>query len=304
MSLALAAVLLAVVSVACFGPVSAWLDRARWTSLAPRAAVVLWQSVGLAGGVSALSAGLAVAVVRFHSGFLPGLAQLVQGLLDGHPLAGIGLPDALGLTLAVDIAVVMAGVALASMVRTLRARAHHRHLLDLVSTGTERAPGAVLLNHPRATAYYLPGLRPRIVISAGTLRLLQREELAAVLEHERGHAQERHGLVMLPLTSFGELLRWIPYACRAPRAVATLLEMAADDYAARQHDPRHLASALVQMTTSSAPPACTFAAASTAVPARIHRLLDARRTSRRVAVAACLGAALAVALPLAVVLTA
>ena len=304
MSPLLAAVLLAAVSVACLGPVGVLLDRARWASRAPRATVVLWQSVGLTGGTAAIGAGLAVAVVRFHSGFLPGVADLVHGVSDGHPLAGLGLPDALGLTLAVDIAVVMGGVVATSTVRTLRARARHRRLLDLVSMGTERAPGAVLLDHPRATAYYLPGLRPRIVISAGTLRLLRHEELAAVLEHERGHAQERHGLVMLPLTSFGELLRWIPYTRRAPRAVAALLEMAADDYAARQHDPRCLASALVQMTTSSAPPDCTFAAASTAVPARVHRLLDARRTSRPVAVAACLGAVLALAMPLAVMLAA
>jgi Zn-dependent protease with chaperone function len=304
MSPSLAALALAATAVACLGPLSVRLERARWTWRAPRAAVALWQSIGLAGGLSAIGAGLSVAVVRFHAGFLPGLVDLVHGLSGGHPLAGIGLPNALGLTLAFDIAAVMTCLAVTSAVRTIRARAHHRRLLDLVSVGTDRAPGAVLLNHPRAAAYYLPGLRPRIVVSAGTLRLLRRPELAAVLEHERGHAQEHHGLVLLPLTSFGELVRWIPYARRAPRSVAGLLEMAADDYAARQHDPRHLASALLRMTTSGAPPACTFGAASTAVPSRVRRLLDPRRRSRPIALAACLGAALALAVPALVVVAA
>ena len=51
----------------------------------------------------------------------------------------------------------------------------------------------------RAVAYCLPGLRPRIVLSDGTLGLLGRDELSAVIHRERGHAQEHHGQVMLPI---------------------------------------------------------------------------------------------------------
>ena len=304
MSTAVPAVVLAALAFACLGPVSTRLAQAEWPSLAPRAAVVVWQVLGIVGGLSIIGAGAAVGVSRFDAGLLGGASELFGKVVDGHPLAGMGMADALGLTLACDIAVVMACTAAVTTWRTVQARARHRRLVDLVSTDTERAPGVALLDHPRAAAYCVPGLRPRIVVSAGTLRLLDRQQLAAVLEHERGHAHEHHGLVMLPFTSFGALLRWIPYARVAPRAVAVLLEMAADDYAARQHDPVDLASALVEMTGAATPPACAFAAATGDVAARVARLLGPRRTSPAVALAAVVGSALLVAVPVALALAA
>ena len=39
-----------------------------------------------------------------------------------------------------------------------------------------------------AAASCLPGVRPQVVVSAGTLRLLDDVQLAAVLSHERAHA--------------------------------------------------------------------------------------------------------------------
>ncbi len=324
MSPDLAAVALAGVSLLFLGPLSGWLDRAAWVTRAPRSAVALWQAIGLAGGGAAVGAGLSVAVARYHSGLVGGVGDLVGSLVGGHPLEGMGLIDALGLTLAVDVGVVLLAVVAITMAGTIRARARHRRLLDLVGVGTDRVPGAVMLDDPRAAAYCLPGIRPRIVVSAGALRLLRSEELAAVVEHERGHAHERHGLVLLPLASMSGLLRRVPYAHRAPRAVAALLEMAADDHAARRHDPGALAAALVLMGTAGAVPTkgtagavptkgtagavptkgtagavptCAFAAASTAVPARVHRLLEPRRSSRPVAVVTFVAAMLAVAVP-------
>lgn len=302
MSAPAAAVVLALASVAFLGPLSALLDRARWTSRAPRAAVCLWQCLGLAGATSAVGAGLAVAAVRYRDGLVGGLDRMGHAVAHGSPLAGLGLPDALGLTLAADMVVVLMAVAAASVLRTARARARHRRLLDLVGSAAGAPADAVLLDHPRATAYCLPGIRPRIVVSAGTLALLDDEELAAVLDHERAHAHAHHGLVLLSVTSFGALLRWLPFARRAPRAVAGLLEMAADDHAARLHDPRRLAWALLQMATAGSVPACSLGATGPAVPARVRRLLDDRRSSRPLAAAAGLGALLAVAVPLAVVL--
>ena len=181
------------------GPVSTWLARSHWVTLAPRAAVALWQAIGVGAALAAIGAGLCVAVERFHSGFAAGLGDLIDGAIDGHPLRGLGLPDALGLTLAADLTVVMACLLGAVMVRTISARSHHRRLLNLLA-GSDRSPsGTVVLDHPSAVAYCLPGIRPRIVISAGTIRLLDTNELDAVIGHERGHAHEHHGLVMLPI---------------------------------------------------------------------------------------------------------
>ncbi|HEY3940920.1 MAG TPA: M56 family metallopeptidase [Acidimicrobiales bacterium] len=288
---------LAFASALCVGPVSIWLDRASWTARAPRAAVVLWQSIGLSGALGAIGAGLAVATARFGVGVGPGTRELVDKVVDGRPLSGLGLPDALGLTLAVDVAIVLAAVVGIVVWRTVRTRSRHRRILDLVRVDGQRADGAILLDDPRATAYCLPGLRPRIVVSSGAIDLLASTELAAVVEHERGHAHERHGLVMLSLASLTEPVRWIPYARRAPRAVATLLEMAADDFATRRHEPLVLAAALVRMGEDHLGPRFTFCAGATAVPARVARLLADSRGSKRTALLASVAAGFVVAVP-------
>ena len=194
------------------GPLSVWLARAPWVTRSPRAAVALWQSIGLSAALATIGTGLCIAVERFHAGFFGGLGALLDGVTSGRPLQGLGVPDALGLTLAADLGVVVFCVTLSVIVRTARARAHHRHLLSLVSAQEPRPAGTVMLDHATAVAYCLPGIRPRIVISRGAMRLLESDELAAVIEHERGHANERHGLVMLPLAGLADLFRWVPYA--------------------------------------------------------------------------------------------
>jgi Zn-dependent protease with chaperone function len=288
---------LAALTVVLFGPAGVWLDRAHWLNRAPRAAIALWQATGLAGALAAIGTGLAMAVAPLHLNLVPGVLDLVGGALTGHPLHDVGLDQALGLTVATNVtAVLLAGLAVTT-VRTMVARRRHRELLDLVSTKSEWAPDAVLLDDPRAAAYCLPGIHPRIVLSAGTLRLLDAGELRAVIAHEHAHAHEHHELALLPFASMVEMLDWTPYVRRAPRAVARLLEMAADDSAARRHQPGVLASALIHMVSSSLTPACTFAAASGAVSLRVRRLVEPDRTSRPVAgVAVGLAVAL-VALP-------
>jgi Zn-dependent protease with chaperone function len=314
LSLFATAGVLGLLSLLLVGPASTSLSGAAWVSRAPRAAVALWQSIGVSAGVAAIGAGLCVAVARFDAGFLGGLADLGRGLVDGHPLRGLGLPDALGLTLAADLGVVLLVLLGATMVRTVAARSRHRRLLTVLAGSA----GTVLLDHPGAVAYCLPGLRPRIVVSAGTIEMLAPDELAAVIDHERGHAHEHHGLVMLPMSGLRDLFGWIPYARLAPRCVAALLEMAADDYAAaRNHSPAALASALVQMSSrTTSAPCCAFAFASASafaspsaagtggVPSRVARLLCATRTSRRTAVLAGVGVAGVLALPVVTLLLA
>ena len=282
-------------------PFSAWMARASWVTRSPRAAVALWHSVGISATLATIGAGLCVATERFHAGFVGGVGELGEGIFGGHPLQGLGLPDALGLTLAADVGVVLISMFGVVILRTVLARARHRRLLNLLATPSHGRTGTLTLDHPSPVAYCLPGIRPRIVISSGTLRLLDQSQLAAVIEHERGHAHERHGLVMLPMTSLTEPFRWIPYARLAPRAVAGLLEMAADDHAARRHAPSSLASALVALSTSATPPRCAFALASLGVNVRVQRLIAPDRTCKRTAIAAGLLGTMAVVAPLAVV---
>jgi Zn-dependent protease with chaperone function len=299
-NLFVAAALLAAMSIALVGPVSTWFSRAKWVSRAPRLSVLCWQCVGLGAAAAGIGAGLAVAAARYRLGLAGGTRVLLDSLGSGHPLQGLGLSDALGLTLAADLGIVLVIVFGTLMVRTVRLRARHRRLLDLVAHHSAAYPGTELLSDSRAIAYCLPGLHPRIVLSDGTLRLLNPEEIAAVIEHERGHAQERHGMVMLPMLGLRNLFSWVPYAHLASLQIATLLEMSADDYSARRSDPRTLAKALVDMASSGWAPSCALSAAGSDVSERVSRLLSVSRTSKRAAAASAMLALCAVTLPVAV----
>jgi beta-lactamase regulating signal transducer with metallopeptidase domain len=301
MSLLVVAGLLVVVSVALVGPFSTWLSQAGWVARAPRAAVLCWQCIGLSAIAAGIGAGLSVAVARNQRGFVGGAGELVDSLFSGHPLDGLGIYDALGLTLAADLGIVLLFVSGSLVVRTVRSRARHRRLLDLVAHQSAAYPGTDLISDKRTVAYCVPGLHPRIVLSEGTLQLLDPREIAAVIEHERGHVHERHGLVMLPLLGLHNLFRWVPYARLAAQEIATLLEMSADDFSARRYDPLTLAGALVDMAASGCAPRCALSAAGSDVPRRVSRLLSSSRNSKGVAATCGLLAAVVVTLPVGIV---
>jgi bla regulator protein blaR1 len=289
---------LAAICVIMYGPAGPLLARARWSHRAPRAVVALWQAIGISGALAAIGFGLAVTVLPAHAGLRGGVARLGRQVTAGHPLQGLGISGALGLTLASDVCIVLVIGLVTTGVRTTIDRARHRQLLDLVSHSVDEVPDVHVLDDPRVAAYCLPGVRPRIVVSAGALRLLGRQEIGAVIAHERGHARGRHGVVMLPFASMDTLLRWMPYVRHARTEVALLLEMAADDFAVRLSRPQDLAGALLEMSASGSSPTCAFAVGSTAVASRINRLLLPRRTSVSTAMAALAVSAGVLVLPL------
>ena len=280
-----AGALLACFSVALLGPLSSWLARTDWVERAPRAAVLLWQCLGLGALFSGIGAGLALAASRYRSGFVSGTRQLIEGLFSSHPLQGLGLYNALGLTLAADLLIVLCVVLGVVTTRTVRSRARHRKLLDLVSYKAPEYPGTHFLADQRAVAYCLPGFRPRIVLSDGTREILGGDELWAVIHHERGHAHEHHGLVMFPMLGLKKALGWIPYARHAPTSMALLLEMAADDFSSRRTGRYPLARALVEMSSAGWTPRCALGLTGSGVVARVSRLTSGDATSKRVAAA-------------------
>jgi Zn-dependent protease with chaperone function len=224
------------------------LTRARWTWRTPRTAIALWQALGLAWGLASIGTLLGFGVGPHGQGILMGV---VRSFEDPQVLSSVQLAAvAAGLLLAL----LLVGVLLVAIVGVVRARRRHRALLALVAHGDPDVPGTLVLDHPVAAAYCVPGMRSQVVVSAGTLELLGPYELAAVLAHERAHARERHDLVLLPFTSLRRIFPQSSIVSRTLDAVELLIEMAADDRARRHRPAKELATALLRFASAGPAP--------------------------------------------------
>jgi Zn-dependent protease with chaperone function len=251
-------------------PVSRLLARARWPGRDPVGALLLWQAIGLAGGLALLGAGLIYGLSPLGAP-RPALDAALDELGAGR-VPALGVPHIVALLLTAALAARLLGVLVAVTVRTLRGRARHRERLDLLATPWPAAPGARVLEHPVPVAYCLPGLRSRLVVSAGVLDCLDVDQVWAVLAHERTHLRERHDLVVLPFVAWGATAPFVRGMVCAQFAVATLIEMRADDVAVRQASPRQLSEALGAM--GGAAPAAALSSFTTALHRRLARIVE------------------------------
>jgi Zn-dependent protease with chaperone function len=288
--------------------ISTLLATARWPRRAPAAAILLWQALGLGWGLAAVGALAALAARPEHTGVAGGVFAFAASAVTrpGEQATLTEMFRLVALTLAVALLSLLCWVLAAACAAVVRTRRRHRALLALLGRGDPKVPGALVLDHPAAAAYCVPGLlrSSRIVFSAGTLDLLDQAELAAVLEHERAHVRERHDLVLLPFTALCRAFPRSRVARQAYAAVALLVEMLADDRAIRARQARELATALMRfgVAGTQAPPCGALAAVSPAgegeVVTRIARLLEPQPgLSRPLWVAVCCSAMLLVVVP-------
>jgi Zn-dependent protease with chaperone function len=260
------------------------LARATWPSRSPGLALVLWQAAGLAGGLLTLTLLSTVALAPLGDDVLTAAQRL--------PEAGAQTWIAGGL--AVLVLARLLSVLVMSTIRTLQARHTNRVLVDLVAQRNLLLKGASVLDHEVPVAYCLPGLRPRVVLSRGALSLLSYDEVRAVLAHEQAHLDQRHDLVVLPFVALNATFPVLAPVRTARSEVALLIELLADDRAARHHDRTHLARALWKIGTGEAP-AGALALAGEDVLLRAHRLLAPPDPLHRAAQVAVLLLAAAVA---------
>ena len=129
-----------------------------------------------------------------------------------------------------------------------------------------------MLDHPVPVAYCLPGLRSRLVVSAGVLDCLDVDQVWAVLAHERTHLRERHDLVVLPFVAWGATAPFVRGMVCAQLAVAALIEMRADDVAVRRASPAQLSEALGAMGAGA--PAAALSSFTAALDRRLARITD------------------------------
>ena len=241
----LTSIALLVLGVLLAEPVSRALAAAEWPSRDPTGALLLWQAVGLAGGLALLGAGVTFGLAPLGDSLPAALVALAGHLARREWPAALGPVQLAALAATLVLAARLQGVLGLATVRTLRARRRHRDLLDVLATPWPAMAGAQVLAHPLPAAYCLPGLRSaRLVVTEGALAALSPAELAAVLAHERAHLRERHDLVVLPFVAWGATAPWVPGMARAQLAVAALVEMRADDVARASVGESALAGAL------------------------------------------------------------
>jgi len=260
------------------------LARATWGDQFPRLGIATWYAFGAVGWIALISSCLAVTLQPLSGSLFDRSSQFVNGFFSGHPLRGLGLHEAIGLTLTVDLVVLLVGSWVFGWLNLSRRRRHHGELLDLLAEADEYR-GVSVINHDEPLAYFLPGERSRVVLSSGTLNAFDAQTVDAITAHEFGHQHGRHGLVLLPLSSMYAFFDFVPYARLAPVAIRALVEMAADDIALKTVSRSSLQRALRTASLFAAAPHGAIAWTGSVIERRICRLELRRRYFAGVSVA-------------------
>lgn len=185
--------------------------------------------------------------------------------LGGHVLvdAAVLIPALVLLASAVSVALSVARAA--------------RSMKRLVARGLGPGPRNSVIVGGREIVLAAAGLRrPRVLVSAGALTLLDDAELNAGLDHEHGHIARRHRWVLLVAQLAHAIGRFVPGAKRAFAELVLHLERDADRYALkRRHAPWDLASAICKAADSWAFTAAAAAGlAGGGVLRRVRQLVD------------------------------
>ncbi|MFI8080956.1 M56 family metallopeptidase [Kitasatospora sp. NPDC086009] len=259
------------------------LARARWAEREPVLALLVWQCL-----VVAVLLCCALSLVLAASAALPELRVL---LFTGAPHgveAAYALQDAEGWGRLCAAVLAAGGVqtvlALTREVRSAKALRNRRHaqlasrspeLPGSIDTLKHRRERLVVLENVRPEAWSLPGHNSRLVVTTGALQQLTDRELAAVLSHERGHVRARHHWLSQCSQALASGFPGVGVFSAFRDQVGELVELAADDRAARRHGRHTTAVALAELNLDrgvfgSCPPGLAQS------PKRVDRLLAGR----------------------------
>ncbi|MEU5156131.1 M56 family metallopeptidase [Glycomyces sp. NPDC021274] len=270
------------------------MDRAVWPVALPRLAITTWFALAVSFVLALVLAG--AAIMRPTEVFAAEAVQhCISALRELHgPIAGpVIAVAAAALTCVVPLWILAAGALVARATTAERSRLRRA----LASAPRDSHLGAIVVESERPAAYCIPGKGGLIAVTSGALALLDRPELNAVLAHERAHLAGRHHLLValaqIGRRAFGRL----PLFAHLPERIGHLVELAADDAAARSASRGTLARSLLSVATAQAPVEALAASGGDTV-ARIERLLDAPAAPGPAGVGTILGGnAAAVAAP-------
>lgn len=248
--------LLAALAVVLAWPAPVALSHAGWPLRSPFVAMVLWQAIALAGGLSMIGAMLVWGLAPLADNLPEALRELGRILVHNGPADRLGLLHVFALSAATLLGTHLVFTLLLTYARIESQRRRHRDMLNLLSSPAPGSESTVVISHPVPVAYCLPGgARSVTVLSDGLMDLLDRDELAAVLSHERAHLAQRHHLLLWAFAAWRAALPWLPTSRLAQRAVNQLIEMLADDRALKDVRPATLARAIAIVASGRPGPA-------------------------------------------------
>ncbi|HEV7950671.1 MAG TPA: M56 family metallopeptidase [Glaciihabitans sp.] len=277
-----ASLLLAALAIALAWPVPVVLARAQWTSTAPATALLLWQAIALAGGLSMIGSLLTFGLIPFGDNLVSAALNLATSVFERSTVPSADIIHLVALCGALLLGVHLVLNLILTAIVTHQQRRRHRQLVELLSSPLPDQPNTRLIDHNVPVAYCLPGTHHSVtVFSAGLVRLLNPNELRAVIEHEKAHLTQRHYVVLMAFDAWRTSLPWFPIATRAQRQVGMLVEMLADDQARRHVEDRTLATAIALVSAGAAPESAAADLSPLAGPsvsaaqlnARVQRLL-------------------------------
>lgn len=294
------------VSLTVLGP--GLLSRATRNGAAPRLGVCAWLAV-MATVVAAWVGDLALFSYQIVVSWGQ-IGSVLTGCVAGLGLiARGGYGDLLQVTFVVlavmgSVAVlVLAARAVNILHRAHRGGADHVRAVRAAGDTAPGPGGALVIDSDRRGVYCLASRPHTIVMTRAALDVLDDAQQAAVISHERAHLIGHHHLVLALTGAVSEILPRVRLFTAGAAEIARLLEMCADDAAARRHSAGTVVDALLALIlpspTSSPPhaplatPVAALGAAGLAVTQRIERLLfPPDRTSARTGLALVMGAVL------------
>lgn len=263
----------AIAAAILFGILLPYLVRP--SAVSAPSGMAIWASVlALRAGVSVLAAAALVVYVPATDLFRLLTHWCIHGVLPYLTthlgLSGHGLGD---LATLAPAGLLVASVLSAAFGVWRGARGVRRWL---AARRLGRSGGAVLVDEPEILVAAAGLRRPEIVISVRALEVLDEAELAAGLEHERGHIARRHRWILLIGSMLAALARPLPGTRHALAQLNLHLERDADAFAVRRtRDPLALASAICKAAST---PAVAASLSGSEPATRVAQLISPERS--------------------------
>ena len=293
-----AALIIFAVILAVLGPVL--LRRSTWLERAPKIGIAAWQALSISLLSTVLLAGSALALPAIP--WTTDLAALIRAcamaLREQYSTPGGAIVSATG---AVAVLAVLARVTyclVAGLAHAARNRRVQLQTLAMIAQPHDEYD-ALVVEHSSAAAYCLPGRNRQVVLTSATLAALDHKQLVAVLAHERAHLQGRHHLILAVADALQNAFPGVAAFSEARSALGRLVEMLADDTAARRSDRLTVATALVRLAEHGMTPVAALGAGGESSLGRVRRLVAPARPlgTGRIALAT-MGVGALLALPL------